>query len=225
MSVAILLNFKIIAIIFVGIKNVFFSANPDFEEKLRPWLNREAIALLGGDVPLQSRFIDVIHRTLRNHSINTRFFMMFVEQYLQNRSLHFMHELCIFLRSRLDMQTYDNRIRFTDAPDPNSSIFSEIVNNVETPLNLSTEAQAMAGVEVTANGAVMEAIDRSVLPQSYPFSGHSENTAHSPLRPEDFSPEVIIIDSNTDNDSDTGGLSDSDVVYQGECFFFSFKNF
>lgn len=105
---------------------MFLRENPAARQRLVPWLNRELNALLHENTQQVMHLVDIIMEYLLNHHIYSRAFHSLLEEYLGNKTDHFIHEFSTFMKSPFDMIGYDRHIIYSDQPlSPSINVLSD----------------------------------------------------------------------------------------------------
>ncbi|CAH0550996.1 unnamed protein product [Brassicogethes aeneus] len=94
----------------------FYRSCPGARTRLVPWLNRELNALLYEDTQLIMRLVDIILESLLRYHICSSTFRTILQEYLGNKTDHFVHEFYNFMRSPFDMIGYDRHVIYTERP-------------------------------------------------------------------------------------------------------------
>lgn len=88
------------------------------------------------------QLVDIIMGQLSQHHIRSRYFRNLLEQYLENKTDHFVHEFYFFMRSPFDMIGYDQHVIYLPRtqnepveiisdPDSDSDVAIVSVSNLE----------------------------------------------------------------------------------------------
>ncbi|KAK5647467.1 hypothetical protein RI129_002359 [Pyrocoelia pectoralis] len=175
----------------------FFSDNPAARNRLVPWLNRELNALLRENTQQVMHLVDVIMEYLPRWHIRSRAFKRLLETYLTNKTDHFIHEFYNFMRSPYDMIGYDRHIIYSNRPtSPTYSISDQeedsdvTIVNVPEPITINNHPFRRPTIEVIEINS---------------DSSHDSDV----IIGEPQAPEIILLDSDTNEDVRTLELSTS----------------
>lgn len=167
----------------------FFRENPAARNRLVPWLNRELNALLSENTQQVMHLVDVIMEYLTRWHIRSRYFKRLLENYLTNKTDHFIHEFYNFMRSPYDMIGYDRHVIYSDRPHSPTYLISDpeedsdvTIVNISEPITVNNNPFRRPTIEVIEINS---------------DSSHDSDViiGETPI------PEVVLIDS----DSNDGG--------------------
>lgn len=89
-----------------------FCQYPARLDRLRPWIRRDLLALLHGDIQSVNIVYHLIISLLSKYHPQTEDFMAPLRPLLHDRTEHFVHELVQFARSPFSVSTYDQTVQY-----------------------------------------------------------------------------------------------------------------
>ncbi|KAF5307184.1 hypothetical protein FQR65_LT00700 [Abscondita terminalis] len=133
----------------------FFRENPAARNRLVPWLNRELNALLSENTQQVMHLVDIIMDYLTRWHIRSRSFKRLLENYLTNKTDHFIHEFYNFMRSPYDMIGYDRHVIYSDRPHSPTYLISDpeddsdvAIVNISEPITVNNNPFRRPTIEV-----------------------------------------------------------------------------
>ncbi|KAF5301349.1 hypothetical protein FQA39_LY10747 [Lamprigera yunnana] len=170
----------------------FYRDNPAARNRLVPWLNRELNALLRENTQQVMHLVDVIMECLTRWHIRSRSFKRMLENYLSNKTQHFIHEFYNFMRSPYDMIGYDRHVMYSDRrPQTPTFLISDLDDDSDV-----TIVDVAEPIAVTNNPFRRPTIEVIEIDSD---SSHDSDV----IIGETPAPEIVLIDSDSNEEERT----------------------